>query len=49
MPRPRHKEAHDEAHTITTRPKLLRRLLLLVGAVGALMLGTAAPGVGSAV
>jgi hypothetical protein len=31
------------AHTSTTRPKLLRRLLLLVGAVGALMLGIAAP------
>ena len=31
------------AHTITTKPKLLRRLVLLVGAVGALMLGIAAP------
>ena len=31
------------AHTSTTRPKPLRRLVLLVGAVGALMLGTAAP------
>jgi hypothetical protein len=31
------------AYTITTKPKLLRRLVLLVGAVGALMLGIAAP------
>jgi hypothetical protein len=31
------------AHTITTKPKPLRRLVLLVGAVGALMLGIAAP------
>jgi hypothetical protein len=32
------------AHTITT--KALRRPVLLVGAVGALMLGTAAPSTG---
>jgi hypothetical protein len=30
-------------HTITAKPKPLRRLALLVGAVGALMLGIAAP------
>jgi hypothetical protein len=31
------------AYTITTRPKPLRRAALLVGAIGALMLGIAAP------